>query len=281
MRTLRAMKAAAWLGWQAEANWTHPLLYALITVLQGAGLLLILSLLAIAGGHSGPGTDFFACLFVGSAVFLLVTAGVQGIARTVIDDRERFRTLRAIYASPVWFPAYLAGRGAGRVSLALVGTVSLLCMGAAFLSVPLQPAHFHGPLLGFCLVVGLVGVATLGFLLAALSMVLTRHAQQLVDGAGGTLYLFSGAVFPIDLLPAPLRHTAEFLPVGPWIELTRRALLGRSWSQGQALGAVSTQALVLRATCASILLLAVAFAALAWADRTARRRGLLDRTTGA
>ena len=64
--------------------------------------------------------------------------------------------------------------------------------------------------------------------LALASIVLTiAHGSWLVgEAVAGALYLFCGAVFPLDALPAWLRPVGYLMPVTYWLELVRRALVG-------------------------------------------------------
>ena len=86
-----------------------------------------------------------------------------------------------------------------------------------------------------------IGVAMLAMMgLALASIVLTiAHGSWLVgEAVAGALYLFCGAVFPLDALPAWLRPVGYVMPVTYWLELVRRALVGRVAHQYPSLAGI-------------------------------------------
>ena len=58
----------------------------------------------------------------------------------------------------------------------------------------------------------------------------TFHAyfamSQAAIQVAGALYLFSGAIFPLEVLPAWLRPIGYAMPITYWLELMRRSLIG-------------------------------------------------------
>jgi ABC-2 type transport system permease protein len=46
----------------------------------------------------------------------------------------------------------------------------------------------------------------------------------------GLFYLACGAIYPIDILPVWLQYLSKVLPLTYWLELVRRAVLGKSLS---------------------------------------------------
>ena len=48
----------------------------------------------------------------------------------------------------------------------------------------------------------------------------------LPEAIAGALYLVSGAIFPIDILPSFLQPIAYVMPTTWWLEASRRGLLG-------------------------------------------------------
>lgn len=90
------------------------------------------------------------------------------------------------------------------------------------------------------------------------------------------MYLFSGAIFPLDVLPAWLRWIGFLFPVTYWLELSRRALLGQAalgfptfagWSNAALLGVLAGFTVVL--TLGSIRFYG-------WALNRAKDEGMLD-----
>src|SRR5439155_14381451 len=76
------------------------------------------------------------------------------------------------------------------------------------------------------LAIAMVLMVSLGLILAGAVLNMPRYGMFLSDGVAGALYLLSGAVFPIDLLPSWLRPFSFALPPTYWLEGMRRALIG-------------------------------------------------------
>ena len=105
-----------------EANWTDPLLFFIYSVAKplASALILVLMVQIVSGG--GPGAaSARAFVVIGSALWSFVLAGVQGIAWSVLDDRERYRMLKYLYVSPSDFLVVLVGRGVARVGVGGMG----------------------------------------------------------------------------------------------------------------------------------------------------------------
>jgi ABC-2 type transport system permease protein len=103
-----------------------------------------------------------------------------------------------------------------------------------------------------------------------MSLVFARQAMSINEGAAAVLYLFCGAVFPPDLLPAPLRGIGFALPLTYWLEACRRALTH-----------ASTSGLLSRLSDAQVALAQLATTALwlaggLWLFRVLLRRALRD-----
>jgi ABC-2 type transport system permease protein len=54
---------------------------------------------------------------------------------------------------------------------------------------------------------------------------MARHYWSLGEAVAGGLFLFSGAIFPLDVLPRILRPLGYLFPVTYWLEAACRALL--------------------------------------------------------
>jgi ABC-2 type transport system permease protein len=122
-------------------------------------------------------------------------------------------------------------------------------------------------------------LSMLGLLLAGLTLMTARHEGFIGEATAGALYIFSGAVFPLDVLPAWIRPVGYFMPTTYWLELLRRSLVGNVAQAFPTLADFSNLQLL-----AIMLALSLFFGAIsAWSfkicDRIACERGLIDRTT--
>ena len=65
----------------------------------------------------------------------------------------------------------------------------------------------------------------MGIILGGITLSMARHFWALGEIFGTALYMFTGAIFPLDVLPAWLRPIGFMFPITYWLELARRALL--------------------------------------------------------
>jgi ABC-2 type transport system permease protein len=202
-----------------------------------------------------------------------------GMILAVADDRERYQTLRSVYVAPIDFRYSLAGRGVARFVVASISVAITLAFGVLFLRIPIALGGIAWPLLFVTFAIGVVMLAVMGLMLAGFALLLPDSSWSMGDAVAAALYLFTGAIFPIDVLPRALRPIAFAMPITYWLELLRRALLGPT--QGFDTFARWTNWSLLRALAGLTLVLGVA-ALLVFrsCDHAARERGLIDRTSG-
>lgn len=278
MRILAArLRTAAWLGWQIESNWTAPFLFVVYAVLRPLAMALILAGMYWAVAPEAARREAFIGFYLANAFHVYVTQVMVGMGWVVVEEREDYETLKYVYTSPMGMLTYLAGRSTVKLVL---GTVSmLLALGVGWFALGLRWDWANvawGPFL-LTYGLGLVACVYLGFLVAGAAMLLPRIAITLNEALAVAFYLLCGVIFPIDLLPAGLRHLALVFPFTYWYEALRRFLLGQGASQ--QLGAWP-DGLLLTVLAATTL----AFAILShWGymamERHARRLGRLDQTT--
>jgi ABC-2 type transport system permease protein len=276
---LDSFRTATWLGWQIESNWTDPFLffvYSVVKPLSGAGILVIMYSI-ITGGQFG--SPIFAYLYIGNAFYMYVGGVMTGVSWAVIDDREHYRTLKYIYTAPVVMPFYLLGRAMAKVLTTSLSVVITMVFGVLFLQVPFDAAQVDWLLLIVSLVVGILMLVMMGLMLAGITLLLARHSDYLGDVVAGSLYLFSGAIFPLEVLPAFLRPVGFIIPVAYWLEVIRRAIVGSVAEAFPTFSNLSNGSLLL-----ILIGLTILFGILGWwifkaCESRARERGLIDQTT--
>jgi ABC-2 type transport system permease protein len=275
----RSFRTAAWLGWQIESNWTDPFLFAIYSIVKpisGAAILVVMYSIITGADFASP---IFPYIYLGNAFYIYVGAVMAGISWAVIDDREHYKTLKYMYVAPINIPMYLFGRGVAKF---LVGTVSVLITitaGVLFLNVNIDLTAVNWPLFAFSLLLGVIMLAMMGLLLAGVTFLIVNHVWFLGETVAGALYLFSGAIFPLEVLPAFLRPLGYAMPITYWLELLRRSLVGSvaeafptlsNFSNAQLLGILIALTLIFG------LLSRVVFK---WCEHQARERGLIDVVT--
>jgi ABC-2 type transport system permease protein len=286
---VRSFWVATRLGWQMEANWTDPVLFFIYSVAKpvSSALILVLMLEVVGGGGR---TDYRSFVVVGSALWAFVMSGIAGLAWSILDDRERYRMLRYVYVSPSDFLVVLLGRGVARLAVGAMGAAITLALGVVALGVPFDVSRVDWPLFVVVMAFGLASIVAIGILLAAICLQTRQESWSYPDAAAGALFLVSGAVFPIAVLPAPFQAVGLLTPLAWWVEGIRDALfpggvtaIGGAGSffesvTGRAAPAPLEIVIALLATGTVATLGSVAVFRVS--DRRAKDRGLLDQTTG-
>jgi len=287
--TIRTFVVSVRLGWQLEANWTDPFLFFIYSVAKPVSSALILVvMLDVIGGPAGRA--FRPFVVVGSALWAFVISGVAGLAWAILEDRERYRVLKYVYVSPSDFLTVLVGRGVARIAVGLAGVVITLIVGVVALGVPFDVAAVDWPLLVVTSLLGLGTIIALGLLMAGVCIQTRQESWSYPEAFAGALFLVTGAVFPLLVLPAPVQLVGLLTPLTWWIAGIREALfpggpdsIGGPGSVfetffGHANPTGGETVLALLATGAIATLAALAIFRLS--DRRAKRAGLYDRTTG-
>ncbi len=274
-----SLKTATWLGWQIESNWASPSLFALYSIvkpLTSAAILVVMFGMVTHGNFASPA---FSYLYVGNAFYMYVGAVMAGMAQAVVDDRERFRTLKSMYVAPVHIPMYLMGRGVARFLTTSLSVAITLAFGVLFLQLQLNLGDVRWGLFIAALVAGVALLAMMGLTLASIVLVIAHNSWLVGEAVAAALYLFCGAVFPLEVLPWWLRPVGYLLPVTYWLELVRRALIGRVADVYPTLAGIGDLQLLVLVAILTLVFAAVAGATFRRCDHLARERGLIDRTT--
>lgn len=270
---------ATWLGWQVESNWTDPFLftiYVIIKPLASAAILVVMYSIITNGDYDSP---LFPYIYLGNAFYIYVGSVMTGVSWAVIEDREHYKTLKYMYIAPISIPFYLLGRGVSRFLIGTVAVIVTLAAGTLFLHLPLDLLQVNWGLFFVSLLIGVTLLAMIGLLLASITLMLVNHNFFIGEAVASALYLFSGAIFPLEVLPAWLRPIGFAMPITYWLELMRRSMIGEvaeafptlaNFSNGQLLGILLGLTVVFGV--ASVY-------AFRYCDHLARERGLIDRVT--
>jgi ABC-2 type transport system permease protein len=288
--TWRAFRTAMRLGWQTEANWTDPLLFFIYSVAKpvGAAAILIFMVDIISGGQGDPGIRVF--VVVGSALWSFVVAGIAGLAWSVLDDRERYRTLKYLYVSPNSLLVLLLGRGAARIGIGAFGAIITLVVGAVFLGVPFDVTRVDWPLAAIAMTLGLLSILGLALVLAAIVMQTRQDSWSYPEAVAGALFLLVGAVFPLLVLPVPIQAVGLLTPLTWWLEGVRHALFPGIASGIGGPGALytdltgrltpSTAEILIVLAVSTAIVLTLGAVVFRWSERQAKEKGLFDQVTG-
>jgi ABC-2 type transport system permease protein len=285
----RTFRTAAQLGWQMEANWTDPVLFFIYSVAKpvSAALILVVILDIVAGTGN---TAYRGFVVVGTALWSFVMAGIAGLAWSILDDRERYRMLKYVYVSPSDFLVVLLGRGVARIGVGAMGAVITIAIGVVALGVEFELSQVAWALLVLVMVLGIVSIIAIGVLLAAVCLQTRQESWSYPDAVAGALFLVSGAVFPLAVLPSALQALGLMNPLAWWMEGVRLAVFpsgtsgiggpGSLWTAVTGTVRPDAATIVLALFVTGGLVTLAATAIFRTSERRAKDRGLLDRTTG-
>jgi ABC-2 type transport system permease protein len=271
----RSFRTAIGLGWAIESNWSDPFLFAVYTLAKPLAAALILVVMFQVIVRPGEGTDFLQFMIVGTALWNVVFGVMGGLVQSILEDRERYRMMKYVVVTPSSLFPFLLGRSLARVLISLVAVALTLIVGMVFLGVELRPNLL---LLVPATVVGVLAVIGLGVFMAGWCLQLRQEAWSYPEAIAGALYLVSGAVFPVDILPSFVQPIAWILPTTWWLEASRRGLVGHG-SPG-SIGELGDGQVLLWLVGTGAVAIPLALLAFAWFMRRAREAGLLDMTTG-
>ncbi len=279
---LRTFKNAAWLGWQMEANWTDPFLFAIYSVVKPLAGTLILVFMYLVITHGDTETMFFSYMYVGNAMYMFVADVLFGVTWVIHDDREHYMTLKQVYIAPIKFQTYIFGRAAIKIAITSFGVLLTLFFGVFVLGVDINLATVNWPLLIVALILGLATLAIMGLALGGVTFLTAKHAMGINEGVAGIFYVLSGVIFPITILPSWAQVISKFLPVTYWMEGVRRGLEpGVISALGPTTGlqGFSDLQLLLILVLTAVVFLFISLGIFRYADKVARRKGKIDWTS--
>ena len=279
---LRTFKNAAWLGWEMEANWTDPFLFATYSVIKPLAGTLILVFMYLVITHGETDTMFFSFMYVGNALYMFVADVLFGVTWVIHDDREHYMTLKQVYIAPIKFHTYIFGRAAIKIAITSFGVLMTLLFGVLLLGVDINLAAVNWPLFIVALGLGLATLAIMGLALGGVTFLTAKHAMGINEGIAGVFYVLSGVIFPITILPVWAQSVSKFLPVTYWMEGVRRGLEPGVMSQlGPVTGlqSFSDLQLLLTLVLTTVAFLFISLGIFRYADKVARKKGKIDWTS--
>jgi ABC-2 type transport system permease protein len=273
-RQLSGYTAAVRLGWAVSSNWTRPILFIAYSLLRPVSMALILAVMyTVITGNAAATRPYLAFLIVGTAFWSFIQEGVSEFATGIVEDRGRYHILKYAYIAPLGFPIFLVGRATSKLASAAASVVIVLLVGTFALHLNINPLNIDYPLLlAACL---LAFVAVIAFATTLSLMLLAgRDTHGYGEIMAQFLYLFSGAIFPISVLPGPIAWLAALSPLPYWLELCRRAILhGRVYQMFPNMSDSEVLLRLLVATAGTVVLGYILFRI---SDRRARRHGHID-----
>ncbi len=276
---LRTFVLAAWLSWQIESNWADPLLFFIYFVARPIASLMIIVVMYSVIAEGILQTPLFAYVYLGNALFILVAQIMAGVSWAVIEDREHYRVAKQIHTAPLDGYMYLLGRGTGRFIVGLISVAITVPFGILVFQLPVVLARIDWGLLMASTVLGIIAMGGFGVILGALTLQAGRQSWYIGEAVSAALYLFTGAIFPIDVLPEFLRPIGLVMPATYWLELARRALINDPTIQYQVLSEIDSTALLLLLAVMAVIFVAASVIIYRASLHLAKQKGILDMET--
>ena len=169
------------------------------------------------------GSNYFAFALVGFAFFDYLSVSFTAFDSSIEEARQN-RTLEALLVTQTPLPVILAGSAVYPFTALALRTCVYLAWGALLFGFTPRAANWLGAVA--ILLASILAFAGLGIISAGYSILFKRGnpAKWLVLGISG---LVGGMMYPISVLPGPLRFLARLIPVTYSLEGMRAALLGR------------------------------------------------------
>jgi len=219
---------------------------------------------AIGPGFRPEGLDYFSFLVVGTGFYTFLIMGVHSLVQSVQEAQQTgtFEVLMTTSTQPSVLVLLSAISALSRdaMQLVLYLEIGLVIFGKTL------PRPGIGCALVFFL--SLAIAIAMGLMVAALQVAIQKGSVVLWALGSGT-WLLTGTLFPVTSLPAPLRYTAELIPITYSLDAMRKALL-----QGATLSVLSHEIGILAMF--ALVLLPLGLAMFSFSLRRARQEGTLS-----
>jgi ABC-2 type transport system permease protein len=251
--------------WMWEVVW---LVYSLVSVLSIGYL--AAGLTTLGGGGAG-GVDLHRAqlyLLVGALLWAYLSIVFVEISFSVMWERWE-GTIEYTFMAPVRRLTHLVGLCAFAILYGLVRTVAVLLIALALFRLDLSHANIAAA--GAVLAISTFPLIGLGILASILPLLSPERGDQMTVALQGVLLLASGVYYPVSVLPTPLRLLGLASPLTYTLDGIRATLLG-----GRGLADVAPDLIAL--TAMGVVLVPAGLAAFGWAEKRAKRLGLLKRS---
>ena len=172
-------------------------------------------------GGFDPRIDFFTYISVGQATFLIPFVSMASGINVIID--ARFGVLRELLVAPINRAMIPLANALGVLTIALVQVGIILALaiarGADFQTSPTGIAWFLAA--AILLSLGTYGLAEI----LALKIGSQEGYGPLLAAVGVTPWFLSGAIYPLAVLPAGVKHVAYALPWTHSVALMRHGMM--------------------------------------------------------
>jgi ABC-2 type transport system permease protein len=206
-------------GWFLGPQVLGPIFFLLTswTILQILGPTSVLHFAAISGYNA-----FLPFVIIGFA-FQAVVMNAVWAGSDAIRTEQQWGTIEAVFVTPSNKVAWMLGKIAGNVVLALVSTVIVLATGTLALSFSVNATpNLPAAVIGISLTI--FGMIAFAFVLGGVAFVVKR-VEDINQVLWTSLVFFTGLAFPIEALPQWAQTVAWAFPITHGLVITRGAIL--------------------------------------------------------
>jgi len=224
---LRAVVAVAAKDWRQY--WRYPL-NAVSSVLQPIVWLTPVYFMGQAFSVNGKAigfaaysgtSDYISFILIGTALSSFINAVFWGMGYALKNDMDA-GVLESNWLAPIPRSVLLIGHTITNLIVTAITAVIMLIFGALLFGFEVTGSVLAALAATLPMLIGLYGF---GFLFAAIVLVM-REANTLVDVSSFLVQIFSGANFPVTILPKWLLPVALLLPLTYGFDAMRGILLG-------------------------------------------------------
>ncbi len=280
VRGWNSFKAALWLAWKIESNWTSPPLFILFCVIKPVSFLLIITFMfKFAIGGSTFDVNYFSFFFIGAVLYIYVSNILSSMANVIFEDREHYEVIKYVYISPLNFYAYFLSYGLIRFLLATI-SVSISFWGG-YLFLGLNPFNVLKSLNLFVIssAAAVASIFFCGVIIGSLTLLTARNATLISETAAGFFMILCGALFPLHYLPEFLRQISVKIPISQWFEISRRIMSATATTIDRTWQNYTSDQLLYEQLFFCLCLFIISMAVFKFANLSARARGIIDSTT--
>ncbi|MEM2759506.1 MAG: ABC transporter permease [Nitrososphaerales archaeon] len=230
--TVKVLAQGTWIGWKVESNWTDPFVFFAYMIAKPIASVFLIGLIFLLGSEAAGIRDpeFFFYAFTGAIFFIYPASMAVSLGYLVHEDRAKYEVLKHIYIAPKSVKPYIFGRAVAAainatVSVIIAYVIGTMVFGNSFgLELGVDALLVNYPLLIVTIMLGIVAFSFLGLLLCAINLVSFKLQYSLSEYTTGIMFLLSGVVFPISMLPIVAQQVGFALPSTHFLNLVRLAL---------------------------------------------------------
>lgn len=273
--TAKVMMQGAWIGWKVESNWTDPFVFLAYMIAKPMASVLMIGLIFLIGSDAAGvmNQQYFFYTFTGAIFFIYPTTLAISLGYLMHEDRAKYEVLKQIYIAPESLKPYIFGRVIASSVNATVSVIAAFVIGTVVfntffgLDLGINALQVNYPLLVGTILLGIIAFGFLGLLLCAINLVSFKLQYSLSEYTTGFLFLLSGVVFPVSVLPVVAQQVGYALPTTYFLNLVRSSLSGSGeFTLDLAYMILSTAGFAVMAT----ILFKIA-------EHRARHKGMIDR----